>query len=75
MILISGSSKREIVDLQQGDYGVDQLAIAGLSARPPESSMPKAIGIGVARAVRAALSGRPGGLYLDLPATAGTDGS
>src|SRR5271155_4021383 len=29
MILISGSSEREIVDLQQGDYeGMDQLAIA-----------------------------------------------
>ena len=29
MILISGSSEREIVDLQQGDYEeMDQLAIA-----------------------------------------------
>src|SRR2546423_4799787 len=26
------------------------------------------IGIGVARAIRAAVSGRPGGVYLDLPA-------
>src|SRR5208282_6114081 len=26
------------------------------------------IGIGMARAIRAALSGRPGGVYLDLPA-------
>src|SRR6059036_2443034 len=35
MILISGSSEREIVDLQQGDYEeMDQLAIAGRSARP-----------------------------------------
>jgi len=34
MILISGSSEREIVDLQQGDYEeMDQLAIASRSAR------------------------------------------
>src|SRR4029078_2802980 len=26
------------------------------------------IGVGIARAIRAALSGRPGGVYLDLPA-------
>ena len=35
MILISGSSEREIVDLQQGDYEeMDQLAIANRSAKP-----------------------------------------
>jgi thiamine pyrophosphate-dependent acetolactate synthase large subunit-like protein len=28
---------------------------------------PEDIGIGIARAIRAALSGRPGGVYLDLP--------
>ncbi len=39
MILISGSSEREIVDLQQGDYEeMDQLAIAKRSARPPSAS-------------------------------------
>src|SRR6266705_3550574 len=54
MILISGSSEREIVDLQQGDYEeMDQLAVA----RP----LAKA-------AIRASVSGRPGGVYLDLPA-------
>ena len=26
------------------------------------------IGVGIARAIRAAVSGRPGGVYLDLPA-------
>ena len=30
--------------------------------------MPQDIGIGIARAIRAAVSGRPGGVYLDLPA-------
>ena len=30
--------------------------------------MPQDIGIGMARAIRAAVSGRPGGVYLDLPA-------
>ena len=30
--------------------------------------MPQDIGIGLARAIRAAVSGRPGGVYLDLPA-------
>jgi len=34
MILISGSSEREVVDLQQGDYEeMDQLALPGHSAR------------------------------------------
>ena len=38
MILISGSSEREIVDLQQGDYEeMDQLAIAKPLARPPSA--------------------------------------
>jgi len=27
------------------------------------------IGVGIARAIRAAVSGRPGGVYLDLPAS------
>ncbi len=70
MILISGSSEREIVDLQQGDYEeMDQLAIAkplckaGFRVLHAED-----IGVGIARAIRAAVSGRPGGVYLDLPA-------
>jgi oxalyl-CoA decarboxylase len=69
MILISGSSEREIVDLQQGDYEeMDQLAIAKPLAKAAFRVLHAAdIGIGVARAIRAALSGRPGGVYLDLP--------
>jgi oxalyl-CoA decarboxylase len=70
MILISGSSEREIVDLQQGDYEeMDQLAIANPLCKAAFRVLHAAdIGIGVARAIRAAVSGRPGGVYLDLPA-------
>lgn len=70
MILISGSSEREIVDLQQGDYEeMDQLAIARPLCKAAFRVLHAAdIGIGVARAIRAAASGRPGGVYLDLPA-------
>src|SRR6201989_1153035 len=69
MILISGSSEREIVDLQQGDYEeMDQLAIAKTMCKAAFRVLHAAdIGIGVARAIRAAVSGRPGGVYLDLP--------
>ena len=69
MILISGSSEREIVDLQQGDYEeMDQLAIARPLCKAAYRVLHAAdIGIGVARAIRAAVSGRPGGVYLDLP--------
>jgi len=70
MILVSGSSEREIVDLQQGDYEeMDQLAIARPHAKAAFRVLhAEDIGVGVARAIRAALSGRPGGVYLDLPA-------
>jgi oxalyl-CoA decarboxylase len=70
MIQISGSSSRAIVDLQQGDYEeLDQMN----AARPYTKAAfrvnrPEDIGIGIARAIRAAVSGRPGGVYLDLPA-------
>jgi oxalyl-CoA decarboxylase len=69
MILISGSSEREIVDLQQGDYEeMDQLAIAKPLCKAAFRVLHAAdIGIGLARAIRAAASGRPGGVYLDLP--------
>ena len=72
MILISGSSEREIVDLQQGDYEeMDQLNIAKPHAKAAFRILhAEDIGIGVARAIRAAVSGRPGGVYLDLPAKA-----
>jgi oxalyl-CoA decarboxylase len=70
MILISGSSEREIVDLQQGDYEeMDQLAVAKPLCKAAFRVLHAAdIGVGVARAIRAALSGRAGGVYLDLPA-------
>src|SRR4051812_28440407 len=70
MILISGSSEREVVDLLQGDYEeMDQLAIAKPLAKAAFRVLhAEDIGVGIARAIRAAVSGRPGGVYLDLPA-------
>ncbi len=70
MILISGSSEREIVDLQQGDYEeMDQLAIAKPLCKAAFRVLEaEDIGVGIARAIRSAVSGRPGGVYLDLPA-------
>src|SRR6266849_4134240 len=70
VILISGSSEREIVDLQQGDYEeMDQLAIAKPLCKAAFRVLhAEDIGVGIARAIRAAVSGRPGGVYLDLPA-------
>ena len=70
MILISGSSEREIVDLQQGDYEeMDQLAVARPLCKAAYRVLhAEDIGIGIARAIRSAVSGRPGGVYLDLPA-------
>ncbi|MBM08209.1 MAG: oxalyl-CoA decarboxylase [Magnetovibrio sp.] len=71
MILVSGSSEREIVDLMQGDYEeMDQLAIAKPLCKAAYRILHvEDIGIGIARAYRAAVSGRPGGVYLDLPAS------
>ena len=70
MILISGSSEREVVDLQQGDYEeMDQLAVAKTVCKAAYRVLHAAdIGVGIARAIRSAVSGRPGGVYLDLPA-------
>jgi oxalyl-CoA decarboxylase len=70
MILISGSSDRAIVDLEQGDYEeMDQLAVARPHCKAAyRVNRPQDIGIGIARAIRAAASGRPGGVYLDLTA-------
>src|SRR5246500_5277104 len=70
MVQISGSSEREIVDLQQGDYEeMDQLAAAKPFAKAAyRVHRAEDIGRGVARAFRAAVSGRPGGVYLDIPA-------
>lgn len=69
MIQISGSSQRPIVDLQRGDYqDLDQLN----ASRPFVKAAYRIgrvedIGRGVARAIRTAISGRPGGVYLDIP--------
>ncbi|MBE3602156.1 oxalyl-CoA decarboxylase [bacterium] len=70
MIQISGSSDRAIVDLQQGDYEeLDQMNAAKPYAKAAyRVNRPQDIGVGVVRAIHAALSGRPGGVYLDLPA-------
>jgi oxalyl-CoA decarboxylase len=70
MILISGSSEREVVDLQQGDYEeMDQLAVAKPVCKAAFRVLhAEDIGVGIARAIRAAVSGRPGGVYLDFPA-------
>ena len=68
MIQISGSSDRAIIDLQQGDYeGLDQMNIAKPFAKASyRINRPQDIATGLARAIRAAVSGRPGGVYLDL---------
>ena len=68
MIQISGSSDRNIIDLQQGDYeGLDQMNVAKPFVKAAyRINRPQDIAIGVARAIRAALSGRPGGVYLDI---------
>ncbi|MXY33504.1 MAG: oxalyl-CoA decarboxylase, partial [Boseongicola sp. SB0664_bin_43] len=71
MILISGSSEREVVDLQKGDYEeMDQLAVARPLCKAAYRVLhAEDVGIGIARAIRAAVSGRPGGVYLDIPAS------
>jgi oxalyl-CoA decarboxylase len=69
MIQISGSSDRATVDLQQGEYEeLDQMNAARPYAKAAyRVDRAEDIGIGLARAIRAAVSGRPGGVYLDLP--------
>lgn len=68
MILISGSSDRSKVDLQKGEYEeLDQMNAAKPYAKASyRINKIEDIGIGIARAIRAAVSGRPGGVYLDL---------
>lgn len=68
MIQISGSSDRNIIDLQQGDYeGLDQLNVAKPFCKAAyRINRPQDIAVGVARAIRTAVSGRPGGVYLDI---------
>ncbi len=68
MIQISGSSVREPIDLLQGTYeGLDQLSIAKpLVKAAYRVNKPEDIPTAVVRAYRAAISGRPGGVYLDV---------
>ncbi len=68
MIQISGSSDRAIIDLQQGDYEeMDQMNIAKPFCKAAyRINKPEDIATGIARAIRAAVTGRPGGVYLDL---------
>ena len=68
MIQISGSSVREPIDLLQGTYeGLDQLNIAKpLVKAAYRVNKPQDIPTAVVRAYRAAISGRPGGVYLDV---------
>ncbi|SPM29573.1 oxalyl-CoA decarboxylase [Mycobacterium terramassiliense] len=70
MIQVSGSSNRAMVDLQRGDYqDLDQLTAAKPFAKAAyRIGRIEDIGRGVARAIRTATSGRPGGVYLDIPA-------
>ncbi len=71
MIQISGSSDRATVDLQRGAYEeLDQMNAAKPFAKAAyRVDRVEDIGLGLARAIRAAVSGRPGGVYLDLPAS------
>ena len=72
MILMSGSSNRAIVDLERGDYEeLDQMNAAKPFAKAAyRVNRPEDIGLGIARAIHAAVSGRPGGVYLDLTGAA-----
>ncbi|WP_205875811.1 oxalyl-CoA decarboxylase [Mycobacterium camsae] len=69
MIQISGSSGRAVVDLQRGDYqDIDQLNAARPFAKAAyRIARAEDVGRGIARAIRTATSGRPGGVYLDIP--------
>ncbi len=69
MIQMSGSGNRAMIDLQRGDYGeLDQLNAARPFAKAAyRIGRVEDIGRGVARAIRAAISGRPGGVYLAIP--------
>lgn len=75
MIMISGSSDRHIIDLDRGDYeGLDQYNVGKpLCKAAYRVDRAEDMGLAVARAVRTAMSGRPGGVYLDLPAATVAD--
>ncbi len=68
MIQISGSSEREPIDLNQGNYeALDQFSIAKpLVKAAYRVNRPEDIPTALVRAYRSAISGRPGGVYLDI---------
>lgn len=68
--MISGSPERHIIDLSQGDYeGLDQYnAAKPFCKKAYRVDRAEDMGLAVARAIRTAVSGRPGGVYLDIPA-------
>lgn len=68
VIQISGSTERAPVDLDQGAYeSLDQLAIAKPLVKAAfRVNRPQDIPTAVVRAYRAAISGRPGSVYLDV---------
>ncbi|MDK9477054.1 thiamine pyrophosphate-binding protein, partial [Klebsiella pneumoniae] len=70
MMMISVSRERAIVDLQPGDYEAqDKMNAAKPYAKAEfRVNQPQDLGIALARAIRVSVSGRPGGVYLDLPA-------
>ncbi len=69
LIMLSGSSQRAVIDLDRGDYeGLDQYNIAKpLVKASYRIDRPEDVALGIARAVRSAVSGRPGGVYVDIP--------
>lgn len=71
MIQISGSSARAPIDLDQGGYeDLDQFNVAKpLVKAAYRVNFAKDIPTAVVRAYRAAVSGRPGGVYLDMVET------
>lgn len=75
LIMISGSSSRHIIDMGRGDYeGIDQYNLAKPFCKAAyRVDRAQDMGLAVARAVRTAVSGRPGGVYLDLPAATISD--
>lgn len=70
VIMMSGSSNRQLVDMGEGDYeGLDQYNFAKPFCKAAyRIDKIEDIPLGIARAIRAAVSGRPGGVYVDLPA-------
>jgi oxalyl-CoA decarboxylase len=70
VVQISGSSERHIVDLKRGDYEeLDQMTAAERFVKAAyRVDRAEDVGRGIARAMRTAVSGRPGGVYLDVPA-------